>query len=261
MSKYKILPVKIDSKKSDKWKKVPEFLPVHPFLILQNAPPKSGKSNLLVNLLFNENFNWFDKFDKIVWLSPLIYGDKTTQPVMKMMEDENSEASEKISIFSGDDLEDINSIIKAIEEYQKEHPESETLLILDDCLGKMRNGEFSKLCAKYRHYNMSVIAISQQFKAFDPTSRNCASGFILFKTFNDKELENMTTELNGIPNFLEMYNKATAKKHNFLWINIDNQSVWHNFEQELWNRDKMEDNNIEDDRKFYESIRGEKKKK
>lgn len=232
--KYQILPVKSKQLLSANWKTVPSYLPRHPFAILCQAPPKSGKTNWTVNMLLNPAFDWLDKFDKIVWISPTILSDKTAKPVVQIANDEENIDSDKIKIFSGDDIDNIDQIIKSIVETQREEPEIETLIILDDCIGKMKNGEFGKLYAKYRHNNLSLLGISQTFKSFDVISRASASGYVLFKTYNSNEKTKIMEELSGIPDIENLYNEATDKKHSFLWINIDEQEAWRNFEEKLW---------------------------
>ena len=234
--KYKILPVKSKQLLSINWKNVPSYLPRHPFAILCQAPPKSGKTNLTVNLLLNPVFDWINKFDKIVWISPTIESDKTAKPIMEIVNDEENIDSDKIKIFTGDDIDNIDEIIKSIIEEQKEEPDNETLIILDDCIGKMKNGEFGKLYAKYRHNNLSLLGISQTFKSFDVISRASASGYILFKTYNQNEKGKIIDELSGIPDIENLYDEATSKKHSFLWINIDEQQAWKNFDELLWEK-------------------------
>lgn len=232
--KYKILPVKIEKTISEKWKNTDSHLPIHPFAILISAPPKSGKTNCLVNMLLNPAFDWVNKFDKIIWISPSILTDKTAKPVLEIANDEDNPLSEKIKIFTGDDIDNIDELIKLIIEEQDENPEQETLVILDDCLGKMKNNSFSRLYTRYRHKNISMLAISQMFKGFDVTSRACASGLILYKTHNAKEREKIIEELAGYPDSNDYYDEATNKKHNFLWVNNETKQLWHNFEECLY---------------------------
>ena len=237
--KYQILPVKVDKKKSPKWADVPDMLIQHPSAILCCAPPKSGKSTWCVNALLNPSFDWINRFDRIVIISPTIMSDKTWAPIHKVIdpEIEDNEYADKVKIFTGDDLDHMDEIIDAIIEEQKADPEVTTLIIIDDAIGKLRNGSLGKLYAKYRHFNLSLLTISQAFKAFDPISRASCNGYILFKTHNQKEKAKIMEELNGIPNIEEMYDKVTDKKHSFLWVNLENQAVYDNFNEKIWSKD------------------------
>lgn len=235
-SKYKILPVKIDKKKHPKWADVPDFLPTHCSAILVQAPPKSGKSVWLANMIMNPKFDWLNRFDRIVWISPTIYSDKSVAPIHKVIdpEIEDNPYADKVKLF--DNVDDIDLIIKTTLEDQKENLETTTLLILDDCIGAMKNGELGKTMAKYRHYNLSIVAISQIWKGFCPISRASANGYILFKTFNTKEKEKIMEELSGIPDIEQMYDEVTSKKHSFLWVNLEQQEVWDNFDKCIWKK-------------------------
>jgi hypothetical protein len=236
LSKYKILPVKIEKKISENWKDVDSYLPIHPFAILASAPPRSGKSNLIVNMLINPAFDWINKFDKIVIISPSIMSDKTFKPIVEISEDDENPLSDKLKIFTGDDIEDMDALIKAIIAGQDEDMSKETLVILDDCIGKLKNGLFGKTFARYRHKNMSLLAVSQMFKAFDVISRSCASGLMLFKTHNDKERIKILEELAGFPDAADYFDEATDEKHSFLWVNNEAGELWKNFDELLYKK-------------------------
>ena len=42
--------------------------------------------------------------------------------------------------------------------------------------------------------------------------------------------------LENIPNYLEYYNTATAKRYDFLFFNIHEQKLYHNFNTLLWEK-------------------------
>lgn len=233
-SKYKILPVKSKQTVSEKWKDVDSRLPIHPFALLVQSPPKCGKSNWLVNQLLNPAFDWIHRFDNIIWISPTIESDKTTQPIMEIANDEEHQLSKKLTIIP--DVDFIDDVIKETIKMQKETPECETLIILDDCIGAMKDNSFGKLYAKYRHHNISLCGISQTFKSFDVISRASANGYVFFKTYNTAEKKKILEELSGFPEIEKHYESATKDKHNFLWVNVGNQQLWHNFDELLWQK-------------------------
>jgi hypothetical protein len=238
-NKYEILPVKIDKKKHEKWADVDEMLPIHPFAVLCCAPPKSGKSVLTVNALLNPSFDWINRFDRVVIISPTIMSDKSWAPIHKVIdhEIEDNPYSDKVKIFTGDDLDHMDEIIDAIVEEQKSDPTITSLIIIDDAIGRLRNGSLGKIYAKYRHFNLSLLTISQAFKSFDPISRCSCNGYVLFKTHNMKERQKIVEEMNGIPNFEKMYDEVTDKKHSFLWVNLEKQAVYDNFNKKIYSKD------------------------
>ena len=239
-SKYKIFPVKIDKKKHPKWENVEEFLPggdgTGSFAILSQAPPKSGKSCWCLNMLLSPKFDWINRFDRIVIISPTIFSDKTMAPIHKVIDPEipDNPYADKVKLF--DDIDSIDLIINSLLEEQKENLEVKTLLIIDDAIGTMKTGLLGKTMAKYRHYNLSILAISQVWKGFCPISRASANGYVLWKTFNTKERDKVIQELSGIPGIEQMYDDVTSKKHSFLWVNLENMSVWDNFDRCLWKK-------------------------
>lgn len=237
MSKYKILPVKIENKVCEGWEDVDSQLPIHPFCVLCQAPPKSGKSNLICNFVLNPDFDWIHRFDQIIWVSPTVTSDKTTKPIRDLMAEPDNELGAKIKLFTDVDKGTVDTIITQTVALQKKNPDDKTLIILDDCLGALKNNAFGKLCSKYRHDNLSVLAISQTFRSFDATARTCASGFIFFKTYNKNEKKKIIEEMNAFPDFEQLYDKGTKAKYSFLWVNVDTQEIWQNFDELLWKKD------------------------
>lgn len=182
-----VYPVKKANDSDNRWADLKVTnLPVHPFNILLCARPKQGKSNLIVNLLYNPDFNYKKRFDNIIYISPSVMGDKTL---------ENNVVIDDDIVKIHDELEPLDPIIDSIMDDQLANKEESLLLILDDLVGNIKGKSISKLSAKYRHYNISMIVVSQNYKSFSVLSRNSASQFILFKTHNQKEIEKINEEL------------------------------------------------------------------
>lgn len=243
-NKYAILPVKKQKRKNEKWDKVPSHLPNggNCFAILAVAPCKSGKSTTAINLLLNPIFNWINLFDKICIISPTVSQDLTWKPLLDILnndEVEDNPYKDKVHIFTDDEVYNMDDIIKGIWEVQKEDTSKTCLLMVDDCLGLLKGKqgkEISRLYSRYRHASISVISMSQVFRSYDSAMRCNATGFLLWKTYNEAELKKIMEELSGIPGILEMYNKVTDKPHSFLWVNIEEQEVWDNFSHCLWKK-------------------------
>ena len=219
-------PKKSNSKAMKKWLDIEEegILPLHPFHMTLIAPPKSGKSCLILNLLYNPDINYKKRFDNVIFISPTILGDKTLKTV------KNDDDIIKIH----EDLKHLDDILATILKEQLDHGE-DTLIILDDCISNLR-GDVGFFSAKYRHYNCSLIIVSQQYKSISPISRNSSSHFAMFSTYNKKELEKMGEELSSFPDFLEHFKYATKERYNFLYIDTENQRIMKNFNEILWER-------------------------
>ena len=234
------MPIEIyEVKKSDKtdkrWEGVQEQnLPKHPFLTLICAKPKTGKSNLIVNMLYNPKINFKKRFDKIIWISPSLAGDKTL---------ENNVMIDDDIVKMHDGLEPLDPIIDVILQDQMEHKDDENcLLILDDLVGNIRGNSISKLSAKYRHYNLSMIVVSQDYKSFAKLTRNSASHFILFRTHNEKEIKKMDDELGADfgHQFVPIFKDVTKKKFQFLTVDVDNHRLIRKFDDVLLDLNKDE---------------------
>ena len=204
-----------------------------PFLMVITAPVRSGKSNLLVNLIFNKNFGYRNYFDEIMYISPTIANDDTGRAIM--------EDDKIIKITEG--LDQLDLILESIVEIQRAKEKEDrghTLLILDDCLGLIKtigNSYFASLCSRYRHYKLSIVVTTQNFRSVPVTCRYNATAYIIFKTNNRKELKKMTEELDGNFPFLEIYNKATDARYDFLYLNQETIKAYKNFDELLYEKD------------------------
>jgi hypothetical protein len=241
-----IYPVKIELNEEEKilkkkWDVLPETLPHDNFILLMMAPPRSGKSVLIMNLLFNEIFNYKKLYDKIIFISPTLLNDKTLKYVV--------EDDDIIKIHEYDDISNIDGIIKGIIDDQKENKQH-TLIILDDMVGQLGNNnkELNTLATRYRHFNISMIITSQNYKSFGVLLRNCASHWIFFKTNMLKEQGKIFEDMNSYPNFKELYNKATNERYSFIYIDQNNLKVYKKFNELLYSpemsyKDNLNDNN------------------
>ena len=242
MSELKILPVKkIEEKPASTQKKhkLNPILPgakedgsLKPFLLVIQAPVRSGKTNLLINLLYNENFNYKAFYEDILYISPTIENDDTGRAVMK------DEDITKIT----DQLNELDLILESIVEIQKAKLKEErthTLVILDDCLGLIKTvgqSYFATLCSKYRHWLCSLWVTTQNFRSLPPTTRYNATSYIIFRTNNKKELGKMEEEFEGNYPFFEIYQMATKDKYNFLYLDMEEIKAFKNFEELIYEK-------------------------
>ena len=230
----KILPVKKLPEKAKRGKvQVPDPLPKPPFLLVVQAPVRSGKTNLLINLLYNPIFNFREYFDEVIYISPTIENDATAEAAMK---------DEKVlKVTEG--LDDIDLILESIVELQKKKDKEErkeTLIILDDMLGMIKNqgkSYFASLCSKYRHWKLSLIVTSQSFRALPIICRSNATGYIIFRTHNKKEFAKMEEEFEGnFPDCIDLYKDATNEKYSFLYLDQEKIRAFENFDSLLYEK-------------------------
>ena len=237
----KVLPVKKIEEKdySNKKHKLNPILPgakengsLKPFLLVIPAPVRSGKSNLVMNLIYNKNFNYKSFYEEILYISPTITNDDTGKAVM------DDEDIVKIT----DKLDQLDLILESIVEIQKEKLKEErthTLIILDDCLGLIKTvgqSYFATLCSKYRHWKISLWVTTQNFRSLPPTCRYNATSYIIFRTNNRKELNKMEEEFEGNFPFYEIYTMSTKERYNFLYLDMEEIKGYKNFEELIYEK-------------------------
>jgi len=233
MSGLPILQVKTPKKKDIKMP--PEPLPPGNWLMGVVAPPRSGKSNLLMTLIGASHMFGRDYFQEIYIFSPSQRFDETTRHLLPKLEN-------VIQIDDMDQLEHADILVKSIMMQQaKEDLEDRPniLLIFDDMAGMLeKNKALQKLCTKYRHFGISIIISLQQFKSIPVMIRNSMTCFIMFNIPSGKEFEKISDEiLDRFPNGQELARIATQKRYNFAYINIEKATMHRCFDELLYSRD------------------------
>ena len=213
----KILPVKKLKEESISKKTINKILPQPPFCWNLIASVKSGKTNFIINMIYNSNF-YRDYFDEIYWFSPSIMNDKTAWAVR---------GDEDITIIN-DNLEEMDEVLKAIVEQQTEDNSSNVLLILDDCLNYLGKG-YASLTSKFRHFNISIITSIQNLRKIPITSRYNATAWCIWKLHNTKEISKLDEEFGNFENFIKHYKEATKEKYSFLYIDVKDMTLRKNF--------------------------------
>ena len=218
-----ILPLKVKQRNNAKWKDI-EHIISHPFTMNILAPSRSGKSVVITNLLYNKDFNFKNRFDKIIFISPTILID----PSLEFARDDE----DIIHIHEQKFLDELDSVIENIFEKQKEDPEESTLLIIDDALLYLKSKALMYATTRNRHYNLSIIISSQAYKKIDPVIRNNATHWLLFKTHTQKEQDHIEDDFNGFPDFLKHYKEAVATPYSFLFADMLKMRLFKRFETE-----------------------------
>jgi hypothetical protein len=197
------------------------LMPV-PSITLFISPPASGKTLLLVNMIYRF---YEGVFDEIYWCSPTLNLDNTLDSSVK--KDETI-----IKISDADDLENISKIIKFIVESQKEKLDKgeeleDILIVLDDCISFVNGKELLKLCTMYRHLRISVFISIQKMKLLNNTIRSCASNVITFNIPNKKQREMFFEEFSVFPDIETYYEDCTNEKYNWMRMDLRNMAIYH----------------------------------
>lgn len=223
----KIYPVKTNKK--DEFNVPIECHPNHSFLGLTIGGVRSGKTNLLINLIYQ---GYINAFDQIYFFSPNVHNDDIFQ---------NNVAIDDNIIKFDQDFENIDLYVSSIVDSQKEIDKEDRkpiLIILDDILGFIKDRSFiSNFCSRYRQLKISLLFSIQNFRKLPPSIRTNASWIIFFKTYNQKELEKIEEELAHIPDFLHHWNTATDEKYSFLFCDLKNLKLYKKFDTLLYSKD------------------------
>ena len=221
-----ILRVKSGAEYDPIFKNIKAPLLKPPFLLVINGSVKTGKSTILMNLIYNKNF-YKDMFDTVIFISPTVENDVTLkhlnedEDILKLNPNDNLDESVKTIVDEKMDDED-----EKLKNY---------LIVLDDCLGYIKpNSYFVYLCTRYRQRKISLIITSQSFRNIPNVIRVNATGYLLFKTLNNKELYKYIEEFSGLfKDFKKIYEEATKEPYNFLYLNLRNIEAYKNFSVKL----------------------------
>lgn len=241
MSSLDVLPVKIKIPVVDDLNPI---LPCHAFLMGIIAPPRSGKTNLIMNLLLNDQFYYNKKkapysyFDEIFYLSPTQNFDKTACEMLPKLEN-------LVQISDPDELIYADTILDKITKEQAEaEPEDrkKILVVMDDLVGIIdKLPKLQQISTKFRHYSLSIIIVSQSYRKIPSVIRNCFTCMIMFDLKNEKEFKKIEDEFTGsIPNSVAMIQHIVHKRYDFMYFNIEKQQLYHNFHTLMWSRDDDE---------------------
>ena len=219
--------------KSGKRIEIHKNLPRVPFSMNCIGKSMSGKSNLIINLLsfykktfkkggvyvFTKTFN--AEFEKMKNVE--VYYDMEIEP------------SQENNYATGNRVEHLLAYQKKIRESGKKP--DQMLLIFDDFIVdssfNRRRGIYSKLFAMARHYNISVLITSQNYMMIPKSIREMSMYSICFKIFGTKERQAFIEENHRDMNEDEMevvFDAATKKKYDFLYIDAAQDKFMRNFE-------------------------------
>jgi hypothetical protein len=203
------------------------------FAMLIIGKPRSGKTNLLLNLTTKAHKNFNRKFDKVFLFSPSV-NTMENDPFELLPEDQ------KFEVATQENLLGVLDTIKDTGE--------KVLMILDDCISDIRGkgkSEIENLLHRIffnrRHLagkggSLSIIATSQTYNKIDPKLRKTASHLVFFENKNKKELDSIFEEVILIPKkeFYDVLRYIFDKKYQFMYVDTtlpDYKMIHKNFNQ------------------------------
>jgi len=168
-----------------------------------------------------------DYFDEIIYVSPSQLHDNTCKELLPKKEN-------LIQVSETEDIQNLDTLIGELIKSQKklvkeDEPMKRIYLILDDCVSFLK--PVAVLATRYRHAGLSISVVSQSFRAIPLLIRNCANTVIFFHLNSKRELEKIDEEYgsNYCEDFMELAEKYTKEKYNFIYLNNDKMLMYHNF--------------------------------
>ena len=188
-----------------------------PFRVIVVAPSNSGKSVLISNLISSHDLPYRKYFKKniFIWSSTFSLND----PSFSMSD--NIEKTNVYDQYDEQTIQDlINEQIGIIHKYTKKKA-PHLLFIFDDVVQDIpRQGSIlNTLFFSARHYNISLILLSQQYKMVPRSMRLNASDIVIFQTGNNLEVAKISEEQAIDTNrFKQILKEATEEPFSFLVI-------------------------------------------
>jgi hypothetical protein len=188
------------------------------FIYLVVGKKGSGKTNLVLSL-FETPFSqggFQKRFHKIFMVSPTARNDAKLDELIEELERGNSFYDEITNDVVKEILEDIDTIKASWTKKTK----PEFCIIFDDCIhslpsNRKRNMSFNKLMTTNRHYNTTVIIMSQRLNELNPLVRSQADVISMFRPDNKKEEETFIDTYNVDETTLKM---CFDENHSFITV-------------------------------------------
>jgi hypothetical protein len=218
---------------------LPFTIPDKPFTIQLVGSRGSGKSFLIRNILRNtkDRFNKENRFiisPTVLNLDPTLtrffneenifstYDDSYIEYIIsQIMKDRRREEFKHFFKFDKD-AEDFVPIKSRIGTKFPVEKYPEFLLVVDDSIGLFKStSALALLPTRHRHYKLSIIFASQNFKSIYPLVRNNTMISVFFRT-NESELKKIADEYNTLDTkeeFIKLFHEKTEKPYGVFIIN------------------------------------------
>ena len=209
--------IKAPETKEDK-NEISKILFQPPFRIIVVAPSNSGKSVLISNLISSHDLPYRKFFKKNIFIFSSTFS--LNDPSFSM-----SDNIEKTNVYDEYNesavMEIVNEQVGIIHKYSKKKA-PHLLFIFDDVVQDLpmtRQNVMNKLFFSARHYNISLILLSQQYKMVARSVRLNASDIIIFQTGNNQEVQKIAEEQAiEVQKFKQILKDATEEPFSFLVI-------------------------------------------
>ena len=237
--------------------KIKAPFPNRSFFLCIVGRPGSGKTSLLINCLTGKKSNrvYYKAFDKILYVCP-INSRKSIKnnPFDDLPEDQKFEKIDDTVVKKilqirdefeeNREVEKINDIIKPnmltpepiikIDKPKKKKNRNQ-LLILDDVTAYLKDDPriLIELSTNRRHLSLSIILLVQFLRSVPKSVRFQITDIVVFKPSNELDTKIIEEEYINLPknHFKELKRFVWNDKHDFLFINKDNDTYFKNLQK------------------------------
>ena len=190
--------------------------------------PGSGKTSMLVSFLTGkgENKVWRKVFNHVLVVMP-----STSRASMRKNIFKTHDADK---MWDDLDYKTITNIYDRLEEASTN--KETTLLILDDIGASLKRKDIQTMLRKIiynrRHLKCHIIILLQSYMSIPKEIRKIFTNVILFKP-SKVEAENLFNELFEMnkDDTLDLMNYAFKEKHQSLFLNVETQKIYKDFDQ------------------------------
>lgn len=212
---------------------VPYPLPPHHFAWLFVGKPKSGKTNLIINLITRKEELYHKQFNRVYFFS------KSFHTVDKRLE------IPKERVITTFDFETLHGVLDELESYNDSFSatndaQPHSLIVLDDVVSKFKKGidELQAMIFNRRHYHVSVMIVAQVYNKVPLELRKCCDTLSIFYTGHRGEMRNIWEEYLGHltkEQVFELWDYVFDREFMFLMVRADivpaRNGLFKNFDQ------------------------------
>ena len=187
---------------------------------------RSGKSSLITSLLTSRRVYRNAFHNVIICIPKHSFNSMAEKDNPFLMLD-----SEKV--YHEFDYQTLDHIYNQIIDYAQN--EEDTLLIIDDYAGELKNGDLLKLLNSLvnnrRHLRLSIWMSVQTYKSIPLSNRKTINVLVLFKCSNKSEIKSIFEEMTFLTKdvFFDLLLYVFQKPYDYILIDRDNNEYFRNF--------------------------------
>lgn len=214
--------------------RIQEPFPNSSFFMTIVGPPRSGKTNFLINALTNKDI-YKRVFDKVVLVMPRASIASLKDNIFEHLP--ASQVFHELTPEVGDKLHELRQEFADEEAGNKRARKKNILLILDDVAHELKNRENERMLKEIannrRHMRVSVILISQYLRSIPKAVRSQITNLVFFTPSNEMDSKIVRDEYVNMKkdDFVDLLNFVFKSAHDFLFVDKYNRTYFKNLQK------------------------------